>query len=43
MNHKNGAGDGNKRLLFYCKGQSALYVHHNNKLKKIYWTVCSFK
>lgn len=43
MDYKNGAGDGNKRFLFYYRGQSALCVHHNNNLKKIYWSACSFK
>lgn len=43
MDYKNGADDCNKRFIFYYMGQSALYVHHNNKLKKIYWTVCSFR
>lgn len=43
MDYKNGTGDGNNIFLFYYRGQSALYVHHNNNLKKIYWSVCSFR
>ena len=43
MDYKNGTGDGNKIFLFYYRGQSALYVHHNNNLKKIYCSVCSFR
>ena len=34
MDYKNGTGDGNKIFLFYYRGQSALYVHHNNNLKR---------
>lgn len=43
MDYKNVTGDGNKIFLFYYRGQSALYVHQNNNLKKIYWSVCSFR